>query len=142
MRPLLLFAILTIGTISNAATISFDSIGTGNVFTYNLTVSNERLMAGDFVVIYDFAGIQSASGPSADWTTLIIANDANAPNDPTLSDVRFTYSGATVTSSNGNPANQILIGPLTITSLYNSTRQDDVFLLTTNKNNAGDIAST
>src|SRR5215204_2512248 len=94
MRNFLIIALLASTTVSHAATIGFTGVGPGNIFNYNLTVSNERVMAGDFFVIYDFAGAISAAGPSADWASLI-GSDSNLANDLTISDVRFTYSGTT-----------------------------------------------
>jgi hypothetical protein len=140
MRNFLIIALLASTTVSHAATIGFTGVGPGNIFNYNLTVSNERVMAGDFFVIYDFAGAISAAGPSADWASFI-GSDSNLANDLTISDVRFTYSGTTITSSSGSPANEIVI-PFTITSLISSTRQDDFYSLTTNKNNTNDIVVT
>ena len=141
MRHVLLFVALIFATISNAATITFSGITPTNVFNYQLAISNERLMSGDYFVIYDFAGVQSASGP-VNWATQITLNDVNASNDINVSDIRFTYSGPTLTSANGNPGSVITLTGFSITSSSSLTRQDSYYALSTHKNNTNDIAVT
>ena len=138
MRHVLLFATLIFATISNAATITFSGITPTNVFNYQLVISNERLISGDYFVIYDFASVQSATGP-ANWATQITLNDVNASNDINVSDIRFTYSGPTLTSGNGNPSSVITLSGFTITSSSSLTRQDSYYALTTHKNNSNDV---
>jgi hypothetical protein len=142
MRLLLLFGTLILTTVSNAATIGFNGVDPGNIFKYTLTISNERLMSGDYFVIYDFADATAASGPSSDWASQIVMNDPAATNDSSVKDVRFTYSGITRTSASGAPANQINIAGFTITGVRSTTRTDDFFVMATNKNNLNDLSST
>ena len=138
MRHVLLFAALICAPISNAATVNFSGVTPTNVFNYQLLISNERLMSGDYFVIYDFAGIQSTAAP-ANWATQITPNDASASNDVTMSDIRFTYSGSTLTSNSGRPDDVQTLTGFTITSSSSLTRQDSYYALTTKKSNDHDL---
>lgn len=90
---------------------SITPVADGYLWTYEATLSNNDLEDDDYFSIYDFAGfVRFESLPSGDWAgaTRLDGPDAvsvingqnfmtNAPDNGSLWNLVFTYSGATLT---------------------------------------------
>jgi hypothetical protein len=88
------------GLIPAAVTVAPDS---GNYrFTYSVVLpSNYSVQAGDYFTIYDFHGLLGGNQQPAGWTysTALLGPTPHGilpTDDPTVSNVTWTYSGPTV----------------------------------------------
>lgn len=98
-------------------------------WTYSVVLpSDMQLQSGSYFTIYDFAGYQSgsgmvsSSGPDASFSQYwALSTDAptsgriNAPDDPTVPDLTFTYTGPNI------PAGQLTLGNFIATSTFGTT---------------------
>ena len=94
---------------------------TNTTFNYDLNFSTgqlptgqpiERLESGDFLTIYDILGFVSATAPagfSVATQNTGVNGFGTVPNDdPALTNVTFTYTGATVTTNTNFPGANIV----------------------------------
>ena len=80
----------------NAATLTFlQTTNGGSTFVYNGSVqNNQEVRTGDHFLIFDFAALLDGQGPSLDWAFNLIEDVPNQPDDPSIPDAQFTYTGA------------------------------------------------
>ena len=104
MRYLLLLLSAVTSTV-HGASIGFVGIATsGNTFIYEGSLEfNQKIETGNFLVIYDIAGLQSGTGP-AHWVFTTPLNAAGLANDTDVRDALFTYNGPTITGVQGETA--------------------------------------
>jgi len=99
-----------------------------------------KLQSGNYFTIYDFAGYVPGSTvtPSGDWTASVNGTGSTPMgvlptfDDPTISNLTFTYTGPTILSG------QIGLGNFMATSLFNArTTQEFNFAAITNRSSDG-----
>jgi hypothetical protein len=100
---ILVCAFLTFFVPLHAATLTFlNTTDGGHTYLYSGSVqNNQQIQSGDFVVIYDFAGLVSGEGPSVAWAFNLLNDVPGQPDNPAKSDAMFTYTGTTITGVPG-----------------------------------------
>src|ERR1700730_6567101 len=87
-------------------------------YTINVTVE-QNATAGDFFTIYDFGNIiPNSNTQPANWTfttalTGVNPSQTNSPDDPTILNLTWTYTGPTIVGASPPPPQNI--GPFTVT---------------------------
>lgn len=154
MKKWIAAALAAIGTVgsANAAVMTLDSVaafGSDFKFTYEGTLGpDEGVKAGDRLIIFDFAGYVAGSidggSPSVIGSTeLFSATPFIIPgqtDDPTISNLVFTYTGPDFQTS-GGPFPAFSFGGLSAVSMFSGTRLD-AFTTFTTKNNPPPTAGT
>jgi hypothetical protein len=86
-----------------AATLTFvNTTDGGHTYVYSGSVqNNQQIESGDYVVIFDFAGLVSGEGPSVAWAFNLLNDVPGQPDDPSKADATFTYTGTTITGVPG-----------------------------------------
>ncbi len=101
---------------------------TGNYrWTYAIVLpTDSKLQAGNYFTIYDFNGLVagSATGPDGNWNVNVVSAGAtplvlNPVDDPSISNLVFTYNGPTI------PAGQLGLGNFSAISLYSDRKESD-----------------
>lgn len=140
----LVLAAATVTTAANAAVVTLQTTaaaGSDFILTYQSTLGpDEGLRTGDKFVIYDFAGYvaHSVFSTAANFaaSTQLVTPGLIVPgqtDDPTLTNLVFTYTGAD-TRNTGGPYRSLDINGLGAKSIY-STTVFDAFTTVTTKNN-------
>jgi hypothetical protein len=114
------------------ATLTFlNATDGGHTYLYSGSVqNNQQIQSGDFVVIYDFAGLVSGEGPSVAWTFNLLNDVPGQPDNPGKADAMFTYTGSTIVGvPGGTPLGTFTLrttvdGQQQGSYLFQSTRSD------------------
>lgn len=98
--------------------------GTSTVWSYSINItSDQQVTTGDFFTIYDFGPFIAGSNvqPTGwSFSSSLLAPappNTNPPNDPTLADLTWTYTGATPISTGTH------LGPFSITQPTSSFQE-------------------
>src|SRR5687768_10830531 len=90
-----LFALTSLAPLQAADLTFSNTTNGGSTFVYNGSVqNNQQVENGSFVIIFDFAGLISGQGPSPSWMFSMMTNVSGQPDDPTITDAIFTYTGS------------------------------------------------
>lgn len=120
-----------------AGILEFVEIQNGNTFVYNAKLQNNQYIDdGDYFIVFDFAGLQTGTGPSG-WSFSSTNNAAGLANDPSTSDAVFTYTGPKITGVPGNTP----LGQFTLTTTSGDSRIGQ-YLSRTTRTGAGNNADT
>jgi hypothetical protein len=124
-------------TPAHGATLTFlNTTDGGSTFHYSGSVqNNQQVESGNYFVIFDFAGLLSGDGPSSSWVFSTQADVAGQPDNPSVSDALFTYTGSPITGAPGNTS----LGIFTLRTTATQQQQGSYVFETTRSNggNAG-----
>jgi hypothetical protein len=122
-----------------AATLTFtNTSNAGLTFNYTASVqNNQEIQSGNYFIIFDFAGLVSGTGPNADWSFSSVSDVAAQPDNPSIMDAIFTYTGSTPIV--GVPGGT-QIGTFSLTSTFTAQTQGLFFSQATRSSggNAGE----
>jgi hypothetical protein len=120
------------------ATLTFlNTTDGGHTYLYSGSVqNNQQIESGDYVVIFDFAGLVSGEGPSVAWAFNLLTDVPNEPDNPGTTDAMFTYTGTTITGAPGGTP----LGTFTLTTTADGQQQGSYLFQSTRSNGpqAGD----
>jgi hypothetical protein len=85
------------------ATLTFlNTTDGGHTYLYSGSVqNNQQIESGDYVVIFDFAGLVSGEGPSVAWAFNLLNDVPGEPDNPGKTDAMFTYTGTAIIGAPG-----------------------------------------
>ena len=115
-----------------AGILEFVSIQNGTTFVYEAKLQNNQYIDdGDYFIIFDFAGLQSGTGPSG-WTFSQTNNAAGAVNDASTPDAIFTYAGVRISGVTPHT----VIGQFTLTGTLTDS-VDSIYVSRTHRQGGG-----
>ena len=125
----------------NAATLSFlNTTNGGSTLLYSGSVqNNQEVRAGDYLIVFDFAGLADGQGPSPDWAFNLSNDVPDQDDNPSIPDAYFTYTGATTIV--GQPGHTPLGTFLLTTSATDVHLTQGSYLFVTTRTDGGNAGS-
>jgi hypothetical protein len=133
---LCLFVFMLLAPVQGATLTFINTTNGGATFNYAGSIqNNQQVQTGSYVVIFDFVGLLSGQGPSG-WA-FNAANDVpGQPDNPSIADAMFTYTGPTIFGVPGVTA----LGTFSVTTSA-TAQQPGSYLFQTTRTDGGNAGA-